>query len=399
MQPRPIRVLVITPNPTDATSFYRARGVFPALARDNPGIEFFDSEKLNWEIAIRADIIFLQRPYTEDHVAAAKIVKDCNRALWVDFDDDLFSVPMGNPAYQHYSKEGTRKNIARVTAMADVVTVSTQQLRKKLLGLNKNIITIPNAFNDTIINWRPDPRMERHAIIMWRGSRTHDRDLERYLPQMAQVAEKNPGWQWLFLGEPSWRVTEVIPPNQRIIMPSIDPMQYWAEIAKIQPIIQIVPLEDNEFNRSKSNIAWIEASYSGAATLAPNWEEWRRKGVVLYDSQEDFGRKLQNMIEQAQALPRMAHQSWEDVCAHFLLTRVNANRAQVIRSLAAQERKFGYESYQRLLQQQKEMAASSAQASASTSKPSATTTNGAEVPTSECMLTPDLGSLNPVSPP
>ena len=370
---RKYRVLVITPNPTDATSFYRARGIIPALMRDHPEIEFFDSDKLNWEIALRADVVFLQRPYGDDHLMAAQIAKNTNRALWVDYDDDLFSVPAGNPAARQYGKEDIRRNIAKITAMADVVTVSTQQLTRKLAPLNKRIMVIPNAFNDQLINWRPDMRSERHALIMWRGSATHDRDIAAFLPEMSRVAKAHPTWQWVFLGEPYWGVTEAIPERQRSIVPALDPMAYWSEIAKLQPMIQIVPLHDNEFNRSKSNIAWIEASYAGAATLAPDWEEWRRPGCVLYQNAASFESKLMEMIQGARTLPDLARTSWEDVCSNFLLTRVNANRAQMIRALSAAERKFGYESYHRtMLELAKELPNSSAP-SPSQSKPSAST--------------------------
>jgi hypothetical protein len=44
----------------------------------------------------------------------------------------------------------------------------------------------------------------------------------------------------------------------------------------------MVPLHVSDFNRAKSNIGWIEAVHAGAITVAPDFQEWRRPGVINY---------------------------------------------------------------------------------------------------------------------
>ena len=58
----------------------------------------------------------------------------------------------------------------------------------------------------------------------------------------------------------------------------------------------MVPLADHPFNRSKSNIAYLEAIYSGAICVAPDWDEWRHPGVLTYTGKESFQAQLQRAI-------------------------------------------------------------------------------------------------------
>jgi hypothetical protein len=62
--------------------------------------------------------------------------------------------------------------------------------------------------------------------------------------------------------------------------------------------VHIVPLRDNAFNRCRSNLAWIEATCAGAVVIAPDWEEWRRPGIMNYTDAEGFRRTLRGVMEQ-----------------------------------------------------------------------------------------------------
>jgi hypothetical protein len=49
-----------------------------------------------------------------------------------------------------------------------------------------------------------------------------------------------------------------------------------------------VNLYYNQFNLCKSHIAWLEATFAGAVTIAPNWPEFNRLGVVRYNDEAEF---------------------------------------------------------------------------------------------------------------
>ena len=72
---------------------------------------------------------------------------------------------------------------------------------------------------------------------------------------------------------------------------------YMELLRQVSPWVNIVPLARNDFNLAKSNLAWLEGSAIGAATLAPKWEEWLRPGVVNYDGPHEFSNRLKGLLD------------------------------------------------------------------------------------------------------
>jgi len=52
------------------------------------------------------------------------------------------------------------------------------------------------------------------------------------------------------------------------------------------------------------NIAWIEATYAGAATIGPAWQEWQHTGILNYSSVEETGKTIGFDFKQARISAR-----------------------------------------------------------------------------------------------
>ena len=328
-------ILFICPNPDDATSWYRGYGPFGALRRKFPKINLITgASRFTWSLFQMTDITFMQRPYSANHLQIAKMAKDNNNKLWLDYDDDLFTVPQDNPAHGIYNSEKTQKDIATIIAMADVVTVSTQFLKRKLERLNKNIIVINNAFNDNILKlFDPKPFKSRPKFFNWRGSKTHHRDILVNGEAILSCAEKSlkKKWKWHWTGYNPWYITEGFKEGQVTVTEPLGVVEYHKFIKTIQPTCQIVPLADNKFNRSKSNIAWIEATYSGALTIAPDWEEWRKPGVLTYSDVAGFEHQMEFMMSMSESeFNNRLSSSSEEINENYLLSKINQKRIEVL---------------------------------------------------------------------
>jgi glycosyltransferase involved in cell wall biosynthesis len=322
----------ICPNSTDATSFYRGVGPLAELRRKRNDLSLCIFNEVNWATLKLMDAVFMQRPFTNGHLRLCELIKTNKLPLWIDLDDDLFSVPKDNPSFSTYSKPEIQKNIAQCLAMADVISVSTEHLARRLCELNKNIVVINNALDSRIVGKHHEAAIDRQPLIMWRGSKTHKKDLSTVAESCIKLAEKHPEATWLFMGDAPW-FADYMPEQKVICADALDPIEYWDLLGKTKPSIFIVPLDNSPFNHSKSNIAWIEASWAGAATVAPNFGEWKKPGISNYANQGEFCAHVSHLLDYPTKRVKFAHESWEHIAHNLLLDDVNKQRDNILEGL------------------------------------------------------------------
>lgn len=321
-----MNILVITPSPIDTTSFYRAWGVLPYLKGDIHLISD-KGKQMSWVDIAQMDIIFMHRPYTVEQLRFARYAKEMHIPLWMDYDDDLTRIPEWMSFHSMYMNDETQQIIKALIGIADVVTVSTPDLAARFSELNKTIFTIPNALNDYMLDTTPAPYPEK-KIILWRGSETHHMDLFAYVEHIRKCITRE-DWEWTYMGFNPWYL-----PKTRHI-PTMDPIMYFRTLKSLQPGLMFVPLIDDTFNRCKSNIAWLEATYAGAVCLVPEWESWNQKGSMKYDGGAEFETQLQWLMSGESIFVRKAayEQSWNTIHESLLLSKVNQQRETVINLL------------------------------------------------------------------
>lgn len=334
-----IQMLMVVPNRMDATSFYRSMGPFPQM-RKQKNFNMVFSDQADWSIVNMMDMVFMQRPFAPQHLELAKICKQWEIPLWIDYDDLLFDVPTDNPAYNQYMNEQTRNQIVEIIQLSTVCTVSTQQLKNCLQppkhSLNDRVYVVENALMDFYKDKFNPFHPKQH--VNWRGSNTHERDVLEYGEPIIQVAKKNPKSTFSWIGYNPWMVTEGMSEKQAIIVPGMPITEYFEFIRKINPTVQIVPLHTSMFNLCKSNISWIEGTLSGAVSIAPDWLEWRKPGVLTYQNQEDFGSCLEFALNNPQEMSEYHQMSVDYIKTHLMLSDVNRKRIQIMDSLFALSR-------------------------------------------------------------
>jgi hypothetical protein len=338
---------VYAPNATDATSWYRAIGPISELKKSNRDLTISFVSETSWATLAFADAIFMQRPHRQRDLDTLKMAKAQGVKTWVDYDDFLLDVPTDNPTAKHYRSEVTMKCVAECIATADVVTVSTPFLLEKLAPLNTNIVVIPNALNTKLFNIEaPVVGVEQNNVILWRGSATHRADYSTVAEQVVELANRPEmkAWAWVFLGDRPW-FTELMPPKNVVCMEPLDVIEYHSFIKTLKPALMFVPLVENDFNKCKSNCAWLEASYAGAAVVGPqlgSWfagvdippvhSEWELPGITQArpDLFKDF---MQGLIENPAKRAYNANESRRYIQNYLTLEKVNKKRMEVIISL------------------------------------------------------------------
>lgn len=339
-----VSIIGVVPDPTDGTSWYRAANPLGHIKTnahkyksiENLIVDFSVYSEISWATLSQFDILFLQRPMSDAHIKIMTKAKQMNIPVWVDYDDDLFSVPKDSSAHEYYSTAEVHERIKWLIKNADVLSVTTPHLKEKLSTLNKNIFVVPNAINVSgLIKRRPNKdNLDKNNLIIWRGSRTHTVDVLSVANQIIEFHDENKDTIFEFIGDRLALVTAHMKDDQFIHTKWMDILDYHQHILSRTPKAVIVPLMMNEFNKSKSNIAWLEASYAGALTIAPDLPEWRKPGVFTYSTQEQF----KHALDQVMSLDEVSYlnfidQAWNYIEKNLTLDIVNQTRADIIASL------------------------------------------------------------------
>lgn len=329
-----MNILCWIPLEHDATSFYRALQPISQLRKIIPNLNIFHvGKEINMIHLAHMDVLFLQRPSSGAHLEAMRICKRLGIKIWVEYDDNLFCVPSSNPAHSLVSEE-TKKTIREILSQADIISVSTDQLKTDLAkeAPKKTFKVIPNAFNDYL--FKDTPQFRDHNMIVWRGTQSHQHDLHLFSKEIIAAAKRNPKWLFNFVGyNPFFIVSEL--PKQAMHTEGMELFQYHDYIRKIYPNLFLVTLSDTDFNRCKSNIAWIEATYSGAICLGPNIPEWIKPGLLNYHSVEHFGDFLEELLTSGTipAGKKLHALSWEYIQDNLRLSKVNQMRADLLEAV------------------------------------------------------------------
>lgn len=345
-----LNVMMNIPNPNDATSWYRGVGPFSVMRKNsNSDLNFIFPSTNNWATYELCDVAFFQRPYRQSDLESLQLFKSLGKKVIVDYDDLLLDVPTDNPTHSLYSSHETMTTVAKCIAEADLVFVSTQELKNnfrvtgtngRTICLNKRVLVVNNALHQRMIDNFETKKREK--IIVWRGSETHQKDLMNHAEEIIRTAKENPDWHFCFLGYNPWFITDHIKSSQCTVSRALSINEYHDFIKNLPAAILIVPLDDNKFNRCKSNIAWIEATYMGAAALCPDWPEWRNPGAWTYEPNVpgSFYKCLKSMIDNWGEVASYQKMSFEKIKKDYNLTKTSNLRLSAISTLAFNESEF-----------------------------------------------------------
>lgn len=303
-------ILCIQPDPNDATSFYRGMGPIGEMKRQSYNdFEFAPCPKgmtITWSVLAQADWLFMQRPFTEQHLQMIAMAKQNGLKVWCDWDDDILNIPRSNYTHRIYAARGARQNVSKIMELADFVTASTEHLAY-ILGSDHrtNVHVVPNAINtrlfplETRQEWLKKQKGPlKKKRVFWRGGRTHVQDLMVFEEPMKQIINEHQDWEFAFCGDTDWPLLDALEGAKNAqIFEAKDVIEYHKSFKYYAAQVLWVPLMDNLFNQSKSMCAWLEGTYAGCAVIGPEFNEWKREGITNYASPDDFYKKMTGLLE------------------------------------------------------------------------------------------------------
>lgn len=253
------------------------------------------------ECLLRACDVAVWQPVHYDHTL--DFFNECfqryGKYTIVETDDNYVDVPPWNEAQSSF-RPGSRPRALglRTLQMADAVTVTTPHLRDTNIKFNQNIHVVENSIDfagdKKFVGWdKVSVRKHRGIRIGWIGGRSHHEDLLLVAPALKETLERYPEVTLCLVNsafEESCKALGVNYPfrgldNVRILDRSVPINRYAAFAASFGFDIGIAPLVDCNFNRSKSNLRWLEYSALKIPTVATDISHFRQ---TIKDGEDGF---------------------------------------------------------------------------------------------------------------
>lgn len=317
-----------------AIAYYRGMGPLTRLRREDrlsiKSVEYLKATQQTtlsdlWAFFKEIDMVYAVRATSNTDLKIYRAAKELKIPVILDFDDDVLNLPMEHNAFPYWAQESVKSNVIEALSLATLVIVSTESLKESFLPYAKNVLVINNAFDEKMF---PLVKKQNKSGVHWRGSDTHDWDLRSIASPLLAFANANQDQEITFWGYYAWYLMKEFP--RSAFHGPEDFLTYMLSFIKASPQIVIVPLVNNQFNRAKSNIAWIEATQAGACVIAANLPEFNKPGVLNYDSQIEFRELLQNCIDIPEETHKNYLESFEYIQSELTLEQANKTRFKAI---------------------------------------------------------------------
>jgi len=291
--------------------------------------------ELNWAIHIsskrglfdtdavkNADLFVIQRMFPCPGTATALpgILK-MGTPIVYEVDDLLMEIPLNNP--NHDFAMQCRPFVLDVMQRAAALTVSTETLKAQLLRWNPNIHVVPNLIDESL--WVQAQRPHSGPVVVgFTGTSTHADDLRMVEDALIQISAKHQeGVAFRFMG----CVTDRMARLPGAVVAGFTPdYESFAKALQTTPMdVAVVSLEDNLFNRCKSNIKWLEYSACGIAGVYSDLPPYNscirhgQTGLLVGNRAQDWFHAIDTLVTNAALRRTIAQQARQEVLSGYTL--------------------------------------------------------------------------------
>lgn len=287
-----------------------------------------ESEQSDPEVLTqRYDALLLQRAAfpTErvDDLLAAARRHGCK--LLYELDDDLIAERPGDSAAD---SEQRRQTVTRLLEAADLVFVSTPELKQRYAHHSARIVVEPNAISEPLwlkplvhtrgIDVPPglDARLPGELRVLYAGSLTHGADLELLREPLQRL--RADGWRVrLFTvgitdSKADW-FTSIEVPQETKPYPRFVP---WLRQLMAQMDVAVAPLVDDAFNAAKSDLKFLEYAAGGLPTVASDVPAYRHTiihgetGLLARNAADDWTDALRQLLASGDTRKALANAAY-----------------------------------------------------------------------------------------
>lgn len=227
------------------------------------------SETMTAEWRDSADIVVGQRVCLPGPtITWQALARRGDTKLVFEVDDDLFNTHHTSKiSHAFFSRPEIQDNLRANIEVADLVTVTTEHLAEQLAPLNRNVTVLPNCIPAALLDVNP-PHADDKVTIGWAGGHTHAIDWRGPAEHVARFVRRNPNTELHLMGWKPDLLWSLTPPQRRRYTDWIDDVEDLHR--SIDFHLGVIPLWDNVFNRSKSDLKFLELAALGIPAVCSN---------------------------------------------------------------------------------------------------------------------------------
>lgn len=288
-----------------------------------------------------------QVTYYDDIVAFLECAKSVykDKKLVTEVDDWIFDIPAYNVASNPYKPGSEKEELANEQlTLSDAIVVSTSFLKENLQTMypEKPIYVIPNSIDFDIwdnvkSDGKMEPKKEGVVRIGYSGCANHSGDMEIVKPVLLALLDEFPNLEFI-IAQDLGTFRDINHPRLKVLNRWVSIIDYPAMVKGWDLDIGIAPLRDNQFNRAKSNLRWLEYSAMKIPTVASNVRPFtesvqhRQDGFLCTDKQSWYA-ALKLLITEPNLRQTIGSNAYATVNDKFNMTKIADKYAATLREI------------------------------------------------------------------
>lgn len=299
-----------------------------------------------------ADISVWQIVATGDALAMLRCAKDViKRPMVTEIDDWLLDVPQYNIASGPYKPNSTQEWYAlKQLELSDAIIVSTEFLMGKLMAIPqlqaKKHYVIPNCIDFSIwdkLNDIPIGKADGIVRIGYSGCGNHGGDLSMVRDPVLAILNEFPNVEFIWAvpmkdpHDPS-KDFKIEHPRARCINEWYTMSQFPQMLKNWDLDIGIAPLVDNNFNRAKSNLRWLEYGALKLPSVCSAVEPFKKsilhnQDALLCRGSKEWYESLKELVQNKDQRIRLGENAYSRVKRDFNMDSITDRYVSVLEEI------------------------------------------------------------------